>query len=873
MDEVLARLTPGLQDRYRIERELGSGGMATVFRARDLRHDRAVAIKVLHPEIGAALGAQRFLAEITTTAKLQHPHILPLLDSGECDGLLFYVMPVVEGQSLRVRLQRETQLPIDDAIRITKEVASALAYSHRHGVIHRDIKPENILLHEGNALVADFGIALAVSAAGGARLTATGLSLGTPQYMSPEQATGEKVIDARSDVYSLGCVLYEMLVGTPPFVGASAQAIIAQVITTEPSSISANRPTVPPFVDGAVSRALQKIPADRFQSASEFAAALDESANVTPIPARRGASRGQPVWLWPAVAAACLAVGVVVGLLARRPPTVAADQPVVRIAAAVPHLRARSGGLAIASKGQFVVVVAGDDSRLFVRRMNAFDFVPIAGTEGAQDPFLSPDDQWIAFTANGKLKKVPVDGGPVSDITDATWGGGSWGPDGTIYFNPTPAGGVWRTTADGAKPQQLTQPSGANGEYSHWWPQLLPDGHSVLFTDQHTPITASKLAVVDTRTKRVRVLVDGAIGGRYVGSGHLLFSRGTSTVYAVGFDPDRVEVHGDPKPVFDDIDGNPAQGRVSFAVSPNGTLAFLPQSQWSPQRALVWVDRTGRQSLAVPQPGYYTSPRIAPDGRRLAYSTFDQGREVWMYDLTRGVATAVTHNPPNANFNPVWTPDGRRLIYMSEHGAFQLYARVADLSEPEQRILATTDDAFSNSVSPDGKLLAYTGWGAARRIKFLPLDSGSTGAPAFPNSESNQEQAAFSQDGRWIAYESDESGRSEVYVRPFPNMFGRVVRISTEGGSEPRFARGGREIVFRHGDAVLTAAFDPAAGVAGTPVTLFALPTAYDGFRATYDVAPDGSRFLMTKPLYPSDASAVNIVLNWFPELRRALSK
>jgi serine/threonine-protein kinase len=873
MNEVFARLTPALHDRYRVERELGSGGMATVFRAHDVRHDRAVAIKVLHPEIGAMLGAQRFLAEITTTAKLQHPHILPLLDSGDADGLLYYVMPVVDGESLRARLERETQLPIDDAIRITREAASALDYSHRHGVIHRDIKPENILLHEGHALVADFGIALALSAAGGTRLTATGLSLGTPQYMSPEQATGEKTIDARTDVYSLGCVLYEMLTGEPPFTGATAQAVIAQVITATPDPASATRPTVPAHVDAAVARALQKIPADRFSSASEFTQALESTGPATSALAGRAPRRRLPIsYAWPAVAIACLMLGAAgEALLRRSGGQSAGDAPTMRLSSPVPRLKNHNGAVAVASRGQFAVVIGGDDSRIYVRKLDQFDVVPVAGTQGAQNVFLSPDDQWIGFTSNDRLRKVHIEGGPIADIAEATWGGGAWGPDGTIVYSPSPTSGLWRTTADGGKPERITAPDSVHGEFSHWWPQFLPDGHTILFTTYRTPFSTSRIEAIDLTTKHRTVLVEGAIGGVYVRSGHILFSRGTATIFAVSFDADHLQVRGDPKAVLDDVDGNPAQGRVFLAVSGNGTLVTLPQSQWSPKRALEWIDRNGKESLAVPTPGFYSSPRIAPDGRMLAFTRLDEGRDVWLYDPARGLMTVVTHNDA-ADFNPVWTPDGRRLVYMSEHGAFQLYSRSADLSTPERPLLISKVDKFPTSVSPDGKLLAFTEWATDRNVKFVALD-GTSPTPTFPNSESNDEQAAFSPDGHWIAYESDESGIAEVYARPFPNMFGRPIRISIAGGTEPHWTRGGREIVFRRGDSVVAASFDPVKGTPGAPATLFAIPTAYEGFRATYDAAADGLRFLVSKPLYPSAASNINFVVNWFPELRQAMSK
>jgi hypothetical protein len=869
MSDIHLRLTPALADRYRIERELGAGGMATVYRAHDVRHDRDVAIKVLHPDLGAMLGAQRFLAEITTTAKLQHPHILPLLDSGEADGLLFYVMPVVDGESLRARLTRETQLPIDEAIRITREVASALDYSHRHGIVHRDIKPENILLHDGQAVVADFGIALAVSNAGGARMTATGLSLGTPQYMSPEQATGERTVDARSDIYSLGCVLYEMLTGAPPFVGATAQAIVAQVITSLPSSVSTQRPTVSPYVDHAVARALQKLPADRFQTASAFADALSASGGhpILSAAARRGTRFKPGVGL--IAAAASLAFGAVLGALIHRSMAGPPSQPSVRILAPIPRHTSGQGGLTVAADGRLAIVVGGDDASLFVRRLNEFEFSEIPGTQGAQNPFLSPDAQWVAFVSKGRLRKVRLDGGPIVDLADATWGGGTWGSDGTIVF--TPATGLSRTTTDGKKPEILTTPDTARGEFGHWWPQFLPDGHTVIFTNYRTPYTKSRLEALDLRTGSRRVLIDGAVGGVYAGSGHLLFSRGSGTVFAVAFDSRTLETHGDAKPVLEDVDGNPAQARMSLAISANGTLVFLPRSQWSPKRALVWIDRSGKETPAIPQPDYYSSPRVSPDGRLLAYTKLDEGRDIWLYDRTRSLAMQVTRNDA-ADFDPVWTVDGQRLVYISEHGAFQLYYRRTDLTEPEYLLLTNAFDKFPTSVSPDAALLAFTQWDPDRNIRFLALN-GRAVVPTFPNSDRNEENAAFSPDGRWIAYTSDESGKKEVYARAFPNMSARRIQISIDGGTEPRWTRNAHEIVFRRGNALMAVAFEPATGTPSAPVTLFSIPYVSDGFRNTYDAMPDGSRFLMTKPLFAAAGVNAAFITNWFPELEAKLAK
>src|SRR6187200_2322598 len=425
MTDVQSHLTIALADRYRIQRELGEGGMATVYLAEDLKHDRRVAIKVLKPELAVVIGAARFLREIKTIAGLQHPHVLGLIDSGEVGGTAYYVMPFVEGESLRDRLVREKQLPIGDAVRIAEEVAGALDYAHRHGVVHRDIKPENILLHDGSALVADFGIALAASKASGARITETGMSLGTPHYMSPEQAMGEREITARSDVYALGAVLYEMLTGDPPFTGSTAQAVVARVVTESPRPLVPQRHTIPPHVEAAVLTALEKLPADRFASAAQFAEALTRpglapatttaSTQVVPRPAARTRSRLQS-FIVP-----CLAVvaGAVLALAAARlfrsstPPGLrtvrflytGSDSAPVRPDIPWPATISPDGGTLV-----YAVEIGGGDFMLYSRRMDQLEPQPIPGTKNAFQPLFSPDGQWLAFQADNKEKKVRLDG-------------------------------------------------------------------------------------------------------------------------------------------------------------------------------------------------------------------------------------------------------------------------------------------------------------------------------------------------------------------------------------------------------------------------------------------------------------------------------
>ncbi|HSB52939.1 MAG TPA: protein kinase, partial [Gemmatimonadales bacterium] len=440
MADPVASLASALQDRYRIERQLGQGGMATVYLAQDLRNHRKVALKVLRPDLAALLGAERFLLEIETTANLHHPHILPLFDSGQAGDFLYYAMPFVPGESLRDRLTRENQLPIADAVRIATDVADALDYAHRSGVLHRDIKPENILLHDGRALVADFGVALAMKNAGGTRLTETGLSLGTPQYMSPEQSAAERDLDPRTDVYALGAVTYEMLAGEPPFTGNTTQAIIAKRMMETPRPISVLRKAVPPAVEAAVLRALEKLPADRPASAAAYAAALKETgrtAEVVPLPAKAGLRWRTAALVLSGVA---LSVFAIRGYLGAKASTATAALPTrVTIPLGQDQLLEQDGlPFDLSADGSEIVYSAASEgkSQLYLRPIGSFQGTPIPGTEGARQPFFSPDGAWIGYVANHRLEKVSRDGGAplvIAEVPDQ-WFGAAWGRNGTIYF-------------------------------------------------------------------------------------------------------------------------------------------------------------------------------------------------------------------------------------------------------------------------------------------------------------------------------------------------------------------------------------------------------------------------------------------------------
>src|SRR5438132_261110 len=768
------RLKEALADRYTLERQLGAGGMATVYLAHDVRHNRKVAIKVMHAELAALIGAERFLKEIETTANFQHPHILPLFDSGQVEGTVFSVRPYVQGESLRSRLTRETQLPVADAIRIAAEIAAGLDYAHRQGVIHRDIQPDNVLFHDGRALVADFGIALAWCGDGRTRMTKAGASLGMPEYMSPEQAAGEQKQDPRTDVYALGVVLYEMLTGRPPFTGPSAQAIFAQVLSEEPRPLVLERKTVPHHIDAAVARALEKLPADRWQTVAQFAEAL------------AGAGQGEQ------------------------------------------------------------------------------------GT-GNSRPFVSPDGRWIASARQGKLRKVPVDGGPAIDLAVADWAGGSWGKNGRLVYTRAYNTGLWIVSEGGSDERMLTSPDTAHGELGHWWPQILPDGEHVVFTAYRTPIERATIEVVSIRSGLRSVLFTGGVFGFYVPTGHLLYAVG-ETIRAVPFDLRRLAVTGPALPVVDSVAMNPTDGAAAFDVSENGTLAYLPVSSYVTETEVVLVNRRGDASRALPGADRYNHPRLSPEGGRIAVDIRSANSlgDVWMFQVGRSGGTRVTAEG-GRDFGAEWTPDGRELIYSSERPFFDLYRRAADASRPAEPLLTGTYDRYTGAVSHDGRLFAFVlSVPGGAELWTVPLRGPPVPARYFANGF-NLAHPTLSPDGRWMAYDSDESGRVEVYAQSFPDPHLKRWKVSPAQGSEPLWTRGGSELVYRKGDSVMAVGVDLANGRSSQPRALFGgpYPDSPGWTRPrSYDVSRDGERFLMLKLPPERIRPRIHVVLNWFDVLR-----
>jgi len=886
MTTPLERLSAAIADRYRILSELGQGGMATVYLAEDLRHDRKVALKVLKPELAAVIGADRFVVEIKTTAALQHPHILPLFDSGTADSFLYYVMPYIQGETLRAKLDRETQFSVDEALRIAIDVAGALDYAHRHGVIHRDIKPENILLHDGRPMVADFGIALALSAAAGGRMTETGMSLGTPHYMSPEQATAEKELSGRSDIYSLASVLYEMLTGEPPHMGKSAQQIIMKIIAEPVKPVTELRKSVPEFVAHAVARALEKLPADRYSTAAEFAAALQgQGSDLLRTTVRSaGVAPQRNAWRQVAYGLAALALvfaGTAAWLTSREP-----ERRVVRLGVAFPKEQAMRAAntrrFEISRDGQRIVYIGPDSAgtQLWVRELDGLSARPLPGTTGAQAPFFSPDGLSIGFITenSGALRTVPVSGGPtITLVRDsvAAWGA-DWGEDGFVYFS-TVRGRIARVPAAGGAHENLSVPDSAAGQTEHDWPQLLPGGKYVMHQIWRQSISDTQLGILEIATGKTVVLTDAAFG-RVLASGELVFVTFNGALSVAPVDVKAAKLTRAPVGIVDGVQVDPLSGSAAFAVSDNGTLLYA-LGNTSGRDRIVWVDRSGRmQAVDTTWRGQFSTLALSPDGRRLAVSVFStEGEQVWVKELPTGPLTRLTSGPGSA-YRPAWTPDGRNVSYVSIGGARRgVYQQRADGGTPPESVYAHAKNVDEVTWAPDGRTLVVrlgSGGGADRDL-YAVADGGRGVATPLVASRFEEFGADVSPDGKWLAYSSTESGRTEVFVRPFADPGASRMQISVDGGDEVRWSRSGRELFYRtrRGDLMAAQVQSVPTFAVKSRTALFTNPAlGADPYHRAYDIDTDDRRFLMIdRPI--GEATDIVVVLNWDKGLSRAAKR
>ena len=850
--------------------------MATVFLARDIKHDRHVALKVLRPELGAVLGVERFLSEIKVTAHLQHPHLLPLFDSGEADGLLFYVMPFVEGESLRAKLDAEHQLPIDEAIRITLAVASALDYAHKKGVIHRDLKPENILLQNGEPVISDFGIALAVSNAGGARVTQTGLSLGTPQYMSPEQATGDRIVDARSDIYSLAAVLYEMLTGEPPHSGKTAQAIIARVLTEKANSTRTMRESVPEHVDAAVLKALAKLPADRFASAADFTAALrnpsimsgarDATRTGPPAGARftaRGVRAALP-WL-------VALVGVGFGLASwlgfgSRSGAAVATGAIARFDVTIPAavgFGTPNSALEMSPDGSVMLVgsVSQRGIGLFVRTLDNPQFVHLAGTEGAGAyTAISPDNAWIAFMKGQTLMKIPRGGGPVVTLAEGVniSAGIAWGDGDRIVFAKAEAhlaarsgNGLWIMSSTGTDVRRLTTVD-STIEVGHGVPSFLPGGRAVLFATVQNVGGTGPIAVATLDGKITRLPISGT-SPTYTDDGHLVFFDLAGTVMTVPFDARNFRVTGPATPLVQDVAMR--NGRTGqWSVARDGTLVYKLGTFSS---TLVSVDRSGVATPLFSEVHGYRRPRVSPDGRRVVVEIGEGGTagsgskvDLWMIDLKSATMSRFTFGAPSSD--PLWTRDGKRVAFARAEASgagSDIFWQSADGGGAAEPLYVGPASQWPYGFTPDDKTLIFNQnatRGGVGTIYWMHVGD-KEGKAVFASEFSNR-LPDLSSDGKWITYASNETGRIEVYVRPFPGPGGKWA-VSTNGGDQPLWNPNGKEIFYRDGTNVI------AATVSTSPT--FSVLSRKVLFEDHYDnagtqdwhVFPDGNHFAMVRPV------------------------
>ena len=868
---------------YEITGAVGAGGMGEVYRARDTRLGRDVAIKVL-PEAFAkdAVLKERFEREAKTISSLNHPNICTLYDVGHQNGTDFLVMELLEGESLSQRLVKGA-LTVAETLRIGMEMADALERAHRQGIVHRDLKPGNIVLTKSGAKLLDFGLAkpqglavagsafsgVATQASPTSPVTREGTVIGTFQYMSPEQVEGREA-DSRSDIFALGAVLYEMATGKRAFEGKSQISIASAILEKEPEPISRVQPMTPPALEHVVKTCLAKDPEERFQTAHDVKIQLrwiSESGSQAGVAAPVVAHRKHREWLAWALTAALL-----VGLLGggalwwrgRGEP-----QPAMFLQASLPFT---AQDIALSPNGHTLAAAGYLESAnrnvIWIYDVGSRHADSVAGTEGASFPFWSADGRYVAFFAEGKLKKVEAPGGRVQTIADAPWGrGGAWNKDGVILFAPTTTDPLFRVPASGGTPVPVTKLDRVRLETSHRWPVFLPDGKHFLYLAAnfggHPEVNAVFLGSLDSDQRQM--IVEVSSNPAYAAPGYLLFYR-DKALMAQSFDLGRFALTGEPTTILTDVQFLPQVDRAVFAVS-NGGLLVSQGASRATESQLLWFDRSGKQVGTVGKPAMYANVALAPDGRRVACDIVDLDgvkMDVWVMEPSREAAMRFTFDA-GLDATPVWSPDGSNLLYFSNQAA-GLYVKSSDGSGKGKMLLAA--GGAPNAWSPDGKYILYAegtqlAYAAAPEFKSKP----------FLQTKSLQANGQFSADGRWVAYASNETGTWEVYVTSFPEPRGKW-QVSSGGGQQPRWRGDGRELFYLSPDGKMMAVpVNLGNSVdAGTPTALFqAHPrqhiSSLDVF--TYDVSRDGQRFLINTRVEHTEASPMSVVLNWPAELRK----
>jgi eukaryotic-like serine/threonine-protein kinase len=900
---------------YEILSSLGAGGMGVVYRARDTRLDRTVAIKVLAPAIASSAEQRaRFEREARTVSQLQHPHICTLFDVGQQDGNEFLVMEYLEGETVADRLRRGP-LPVEQVLKIGIEIAQALEKAHAAGIVHRDLKPANVMLTKAGAKLLDFGLAkpAAIGAAAGSApllsaamtmtspspqispLTSAGMIVGTIQYMSPEQIEGKEA-DARSDIFALGGMLYEMTTGKRAFEGKSQLSAATAILEKDPEPLTAVQPMAPPALEHCIRACLVKDRELRRQTARDVLLDLEwlarEGVAARPAAEATGTTQRQRAMLIAAVIAASLVTGLLVWKLL---PRTRAQAHVVRFSIGFPAGQSFGGSwyqppsVALSRDGTQLAYVVGQGGaeQIYLRSLNEANGKPLSGAEGAHTPFFSPDGAWLGFFSAGKLMKAPTAGGPPVAIATASVGdlgvyGAQWVDDDSIYFGAEPPLGIVKVPAGGGTPQQVTHLDAKLHETEHRFPQMLPGGKALLFVSRSTEDASFDDAEIYAQvlaSGERKLLIKSGTDPHYLASGHLLFLRG-GVLFATAFDPDRLEVKGTATPVLEDVRENPRVGAGQFSVSADGSLIYVPGGVSIGNHELVSVDMGGKVSLLTKNARPYEDFTLSPDGRRIATTVEGTVTDTWIHDIAHDTDTRFTFGVEHRD--PAWTPDGKRITYSGcRDGKCGLYWKPSDGSGTEELLVQGDDSLYPWFWSPNGKFLVYSVSTSATAGDIWIFSADEHMAKPLLNSQFSEEWATFSPDSRWIAYSSDESGRSEVYVAPFPALSPRT-RVSVEGGEHPFWSPDGRQIYYRTGPNLLaihertTAAVSRIMAVsisttpelaAGQPHMLFEGPYFDSGH--DWAITPDGKSFIfMRDKAGQSGGNEMRVVLNWMEELK-----
>ena len=875
---------------YEITGSAGAGGMGEVYKARDTRLDRVVAVKVMSDLLADAPELQeRFDREARAISQLNHPNICTLYDVGHHDGLSYLVLEYLDGDTLAHRLEKGA-MPVEQAVAIAIEICDALDKAHRQGIIHRDLKPANVMLTRGSAVgshakLLDFGLAKLASPAGTAGvnptisvtapltattpLTTRGAIMGTFQYMAPEQLDGAEA-DARSDLWAFGCVLYEMLLGRKAFEGKTQATLISAILTAQPST-PAGPALLPRALDHVVRTCLAKNPDERFQSAHDVLLQLRWIAQggadaAEPLTHTKRSGR-TALWMTGAVLGAAAATALGSWLFWRSDPRPTDPlRATLDLGAGASLFPLTTSNIALSPDGRRLVYAGFSDevTGLFMRSLDEFESRQIAGTSPGVMPFFSPDGQWIGYFGSGQLRKIPISGGASTDLCQAAPGGAVWTEGDSIIFTAALNGPLSRISAGGGQPQPLTKLE--EGEIAHRWPTVLPGGRAVLFAaSSGVGWNDARIVVQPLDGGPRQTVVHGGSTPQYISSGHIVFSR-EGSLFALPFDPVKLAVTGPARPVVNSVLGSNNDGRSQFAVSPTGTLVYATGTTVG-KRALVWVTRAGlAQPIDVPLHAY-EHPRISPDGRHVALTLRDDDADVWVLELARRTLTRLTFER-GEDESPIWTPDGKRITFSASRigKPRQTIARAFDGSGAEETLFTTPEHQHLGSWSPSGQLVtdeAAANWG----IFAGPPDEKQR--RVFLNERFSEQGSRLSPDGRWLAYTSNESSRTEVYVQAFPGPGGKW-QISTEGGNEPQWSRDGRELYYRNGDRMMVVTIETQPAFrASAPRVLFEGRYARIGWpQANYDVAADG-RFLMIRGDEQTLPTTLRAVLNWSEELRR----